>query len=242
MSGHQKRRSYLAIRDIPTNEEIYRNEVRCLPRLTLDEEQEIVNRAREGDKEAREQVITSCLTYVEFIAKRYERYLHHDDYLDLVGIGSLAVVENLERALLNDNPGGWLRSRGKYAIIHYCFTRANLIVRPDHKAQPVYTTSLDQPGYSNTLNDTKAPVMVADRPDYTYLYQALEQLPRHYQTVLISHYGLFDSQPESLYSLSRRMKENVKGSAAYLTEYRALRRLRQQLRKGGPGNLNALAR
>jgi DNA-directed RNA polymerase specialized sigma24 family protein len=232
----------LPTEDFLTSEQQYRSATRQLPRLSPEEEQEIIRRAKNGDAEAREQVITSCLTYVEFIAKRYERYLHHDDYLDLVGIGSLAVVENLERALLKDNPGGWLRSRAKYAIIHYCFTRANLIVRPDHKAQPVYTTSLDQPIYSNTLSDTKAPVMVADHPDYSCLYEALEQLPRHYQAVLISHYGLFDSQPESLYALSRRMKANVKGSAAYLTEYRALRLLRKYLRKGGPNHPNASAR
>ncbi len=213
-----------------------------MPRLTSEEEQNIINRAREGDAQAREQVIISCLAYVGFIAKRYERYLHHDDYLDLVGIGSLAVVENVERALVKDNPGGWLRSRGKYAIIHYCFTRANLIVRPDHKAQPVYTASLDEkPVLYNTLAD-KAQVVLRECPDYSYLYQALEQLPRHYQVVLISHYGLFDSQPESLYALSRRMKENVKGSAAYLTEYRALRLLRKYLTKGGSGYPNALAR
>jgi len=195
--------------------------------LSREEEAEIVRRAKEGDAEAREQVIINCLTYVEFIAKRYEPYLHHDDYLDLVSIGSLAVVENFSKALGKDNPSGWLRSRGKYAIIHYCFTHANLIVRPEHNSEPVYTTSLDQPYYSNTLAD-KAPV-VRECQDYTYLYEAVEGLPKPYQDVLIKHYGLYDTQPESLYALSRRTKENVKGSVAHLTEYRALRRLRKQL-------------
>ncbi len=218
----------MSAREVLTSEEHYRSLTRSLPRLSREEEAEIVRRAKKGDTEAREQVITNCLTYVEFIAKRYEPYLHHDDYLDLVSIGSLAVVENFSRALVKDNPSGWLRSRGKYAIIHYCFTRAHLIVRPDHNSEPVNTTSLDQPYYSNTLAD-KAPVVVRECPDYTSLYEALEQLPLHYQDVLIKHYGLYDSQPESLYVLSRRTKENVKGSVAYLTEYRALRRLRKQL-------------
>ncbi len=213
---------------ILTSEEQYRILTRNLPRLSREEEADIVQKARTGDIVAREQLITNCLTYIEFIAKRYEPYLHHDDYLDLVSIGSLAVVENFSRALVKDNPSGWLRSRGKYAIIHYCFTHANLITRPDHNSEPVYTTSLDQPYYSNTLAD-KAPVVVRECPDYTYLYEAVEQLPPHYQDVLIKHYGLYDSAPESLYALSRRTKENVKGSVAYLTEYRALRRLRKQL-------------
>ncbi len=161
----------MSAREVLTSEEHYRSLTRSLPRLSREEEAEIVRRAKEGDAEAREQVITNCLTYVEFIAKRYETYLHHDDYLDLVGIGSLAVVENLDRALGKNNPSGWLRSRGKYAIIHYCFTRANLIVRPDHNSQPVYTTSLDEKPYTyNTLAD-KAPAVVRECQD-SYLYEA----------------------------------------------------------------------
>lgn len=132
----------MSVGEVLTSEEHYRRLTRNLPRLSREEEAEIVRRAKKGDAEAREQVITNCLTYVEFIAKRYETYLHHDDYLDLVSIGSLAVVENFSRALVKDNPSGWSRSRGKYAIIHYCFTQANLIVRPDHNSKPVYTTSL----------------------------------------------------------------------------------------------------
>ena len=191
--------------EVLTSEEHYRSLTRNLPHLSREEEADIVQKARAGDKAAREQLITNCLTYVEFIAKRYKQYLWHDEYLDLIGIGSLAVVEHLDRALLKDNPSGWLRSRGKYAIIHYCFTHANLIVRPDHNSKPVYTTSLDQPCYYNTLADTKEPVVVAERSDYSYLYEAVERLPKPYQDVLIKHYGLYDTQPESLYALSRRM-------------------------------------
>ncbi len=232
----------MATQDILTNEELYRSEVRSLPRLTVEEEQEIVKRAREGDEDARIALMKSCLNYVGFIAKRYKQYLYHDEYLDLVGEGNLAVVENFDKALGKDNPCGYLRGIAKFTIIHYCFTRANLIVRPDHNAEPVYTTSLDTPVFYNTLADTKEPVVVAERPDFTYLYKAVEQLPKSYQEVLIKHYGLYDTQPESLYALSRRTKENVKGSVAYLTEYRALRRLRKHLRKGGTDHLKALAR
>ena len=161
----------MSVGEVLTSKEHYRSLTRSLPRLSREEEAEIVRRAKEEDAEAREQVITNCLTYIEFIAKRYEKYLHHDDYLDLVSIGSLAVVENFSRALVKDNPSGWLRSRGKYAIIHYCFTRANLIVRPDHSAEAVHTTSLDEKPYTyDTLAD-KAPVVVRECPDYTYLYE-----------------------------------------------------------------------
>lgn len=100
----------MSVGEVLTCEEHYRSLTRSLPRLSREEEAEIVRRAKEEDAEAREQVITNCLTYIEFIAKRYEPYLHHDDYLDLVSIGSLAVVENFSRALGKDNPSGSLRA------------------------------------------------------------------------------------------------------------------------------------
>jgi len=215
-----------------TSDYQYRCLTRNVPHLSREEEADIVQKARAGDKAAREQVITNCLTYIEFIAKRYERYLHHDDYLDLVSIGTLAVVENVNTALVKDNPSGWLRSRGKYAILNYCITRAGLITRPD-RSPPISTVSLDKPIFENkTLVDViKAEECPrnGERPDYTFLYQALEELPRAYREVISRHYGLYGYSPESLYELSRRMSKNVKGSIAYLTEYRALKRLRKHL-------------
>ena len=223
-----------------TSEEQYRSMTRNLPRLSREEETEIIKRATAGDLSARERLLTSCLNYIGFIANRYRQYLYHDEYLDLVGIGNLAVVEHLDQALASENPCGYLRSVAKYSMIHYCYTRAHLIVRPDH-GDPVLTTSLDTPFYANTLA-AKAPEEARECLDYSWLYEAVEQLPQRYQDVLIKHYGLYDRPPESLYELSRRMKANVKGSVAYLTEYRALRRLRKHLTKVGTDQHNALAR
>ncbi len=81
--------------------------------------------------------------------------------------------------------------------------------------------------YSNTLK--KEPVTPLEKPDYAWLYQAVEQLPRHFQDVLIKHYGLYNRPVESLYEMSRRMSKSAKGSMAYLIEYRALKLLRKQL-------------
>ncbi len=75
--------------------------------------------------------------------------------------------------------------------------------------------------------------MAREQPDYSYLYGALEQLPRHFQDVLIKHYGLYGRPVESLYQMSRQMSKSVKGSMAYLIEYRALKLLRELLTKGG---------
>jgi DNA-directed RNA polymerase specialized sigma24 family protein len=212
--------------ELLTGEEQYRSITKRLPRFTREQEAELVLRARTGDPVAREELITSCLNYVGFIANWYARYVYHDEYLDLVGIGNLVIVENLEKALAKDNPCGYLRKMVKAVVLNYCITHASLVTRPTY-SKPTYTNSLDTPVYANTL--TQEPVVVAESPDYSWLYQALERLPKAYREVLTRHYGLYNSPVESLYEMSRKMSRSVKGSVAYLTEYRALRLLRQIL-------------
>jgi len=236
MSGDLDRKVFVAPSDTLTSEELYRSEVRKLPTLTVEDEQELVRRARAGDAEARSDLITSCLNYVGFMAARYKHYVNHDDYLDLVGIGNLAVVEHLDRSLLRDNPCAYLRGVVKYTVLHYCFTHASLISRPQQTA-PVYTVSLDtarndlQPLSQRLAAQEYSPV--GKQPEYTFLYQALEQLPPQYREVVSCHFGLYGRQAESLYTLSRRMSTNVKGTIAYLMMYRALSRMRIILMKGG---------
>jgi len=103
----------LSTEDIPTSEELYRREVRCIPRLTVEKEWEIIRRALEGDKEARTALMKSCLNYVGYIAAWHARYVLHDDYLDLVGIGNAEVVERFDEALTKENPGAYLRGCAK---------------------------------------------------------------------------------------------------------------------------------
>jgi hypothetical protein len=217
----------VSAQDILTSEELYRSEVGCLHRLTKEEEREIVRRAREGDEEARTALMKSCLNYVGSIAAWHARYAHHDEYLDLVGIGNVAVVERFNASLKRENPGGYLRGCAKDAIIYYCFNRSTLIPTPWFARKRFSITSLDNPVYSNTLKHES--VTSQERPDYSWLYQAVEQLPQQFQDVLIKHYGLYNRPVESLYEMSRRMSNSAKGSMAYLIEYRALKRLRKQL-------------
>jgi RNA polymerase sigma factor (sigma-70 family) len=224
--------------EILTSTQQYRHELSLLPRLTPEQEREVADRARAGDEQACARVMENCLRYVAFIAARYKRYAHHDDYLDLVGIGNLAVVEHLEKALAMDNPCAYLFVTAKLAIINHCMTRASLITKsryahaPDH-----YTTSLDAPISQDSdvtmLDLLAAPEVEQERAerDYTHLYEALDSLPERYREVLTRHYGLYGRPAESLYEMSRELSANPgpKSCTAYLIEYRALARLRQQL-------------
>jgi DNA-directed RNA polymerase specialized sigma24 family protein len=222
----------LEIQEVLTNEEQYRGITKRLPQLTRQQELTVIERARTGDPAAREELIISCLNYVGGLANRYKQYLYHDEYLDLVGEGNLAVVTAYDTAILRENPCGYLRAVVKYTIIRYCATRASLIVRPEHTTEAIYMRSLDEKPYTYDTLGLHAPPVVSEPTDYTFLYQALAKLPRSYRDVLKKQFGLYDSTPVSLYALSRRKKKaDRKGTALYNTKYRALKRLRILLAK-----------
>lgn len=70
----------------------YRSEVLSLPRLSASEERDLEQRVRQGDREARKQLVEVGLRYVAGIAWRYLCYVPQDDYLELVSVGNTAVV------------------------------------------------------------------------------------------------------------------------------------------------------
>ena len=210
-----------------TSEELYRSETYRIRRLTHKEEQDLIARARMGDTDARTALLHSCLNYIGCIAARHARFVFHDEYLDLVGIGNVAIVERFEEALQKENPCGFLRGCAKYSIIYYCFNKSALVPAPWKARQRIKTTSLNTPMRENTVQ--KESGEVREPPDYSFLYDAIEKLPKHYQDVLICHYGLYNRPDESLYMLSKKLSQSEKGSVAYLTAYRAIKRLRNML-------------
>lgn len=221
---------------ILTNARQYHHELSLLPRLVPDEERELRNRARVGDEQARSSLVENCLRYVAYIAAHYKRYVHHDDYLDLVGVGNLAVVEYAEKALVMDSPCAYLFTVARYTIIDYCMTHASLITKSrDSDAPDPFVGSLDAPisqdGHTTLIELLVAPKAEQERVDrdYAWLYKALNTLSEKHRKVLIRHYGLNGSQTESLYKMSRAMSANPgpKSCSAYLIEYRALARLRR---------------
>jgi RNA polymerase nonessential primary-like sigma factor len=107
----------------------YRSEVSSLPRLTASEERDLEQRARQGDEQARKQLIESSLQYVTRIAWRYVCYVRQDDYPDLVSVGNMAIVEGIEKAMTAAKPGAYLRWLARSAIRRYCFARSPLVTR-----------------------------------------------------------------------------------------------------------------
>jgi len=71
--------------------EIYLQEIRSIPRLSLEEEILLFQKAKEGDKEAEWEIIRAHLRFVVFIAKKWAFALHCS-LQDLIQVGNMAMM------------------------------------------------------------------------------------------------------------------------------------------------------
>ena len=217
-----------------TSVEQYRSEVLRLPRLTRSEEEELVCRARLGDRQAKEELLQSCLRYVASVAYRYVCYLQHDDYLDLVSVGNVAIVECFEKALTVENPVAYLHGVAKIAVKAYCFKHSGLITH--QCGQPfMQVDSLDAPiGNSQgcLANRLTAPEQEPQREpaDFAKLYRAISALTPKQRYVILRYFGLDGDAPEPLAAISRRLSTtNPKVTIARNRYNMAIRSLRRKL-------------
>ncbi len=214
--------------------EQYRSEVSRLPRLTRSEEAELVQRARQGDREAKDELVQSCLRYVSLIASRYVCYVQHEEYLDLVSIGNLAVVECLEKALSVANPAAYLYGVARLAIRSYCYNHSQLITQVRGKPF-IWVDSLDAPigNSQQCLADRLcAPVPEPQKQpgDFTPLYQAISTLTPKQREVVLRHFGLDGESPESIVALSQRLSTSKPNGMLARNRYNlAIRSLRRKL-------------
>ena len=217
-----------------TSVEQYRSEMLRLPRLTRSEEAALVGRARCGDKQAKDELIQSCLRYVAFVANTYACYLQHDGYLDLVSVGNVAIVECVEKALTVDNPVAYLHGVAKIAVKAYCCKHAHLITQ--QRGKPfVWVDSLDAP--LRNRQTSYADFLVApeqtpqqEHADFTRLHQAINALTPRQRYVIVRYFGLDGDAPEPLAAISKRLSQtNPKVTIARNRYNLAIRSLRRKL-------------
>ncbi len=224
-------------------ERLYNLDVeRCAPDHPVDEQQRpLIDRARAGDRPAREQIILSCLKPVRREAYRVARF-HDMDAMDVLEVGNLALVEWVDRALSRPCPFGYLLTAAYRAMRTYCKQYGHSLIKTplatDGSALPaIAIDSLDcpiGPDQDITLAEVlsePAQVEQVER-DYTPLYQALEQLAPAQRHVLIRLYGLYDTLPQTVAELAAERGENSKQhrNAVMATESYAYARLRAALR------------
>ena len=195
---------------------LYSAEIARLPKLSYEEEVILIERARQGDSEAREALINNCLSHALHKARvvYFERRPQHDDLLDLVQQASVQIMENLDKALKKNNPVSYLRAIANYAISQYCTYHSDLIEKPEYpleilEKRKAYITveSLDAPVYhdgkSILVEHIEAPAMQSEldetsqRKRHTNLYKAFHQLSNRQQGILVRLYGLFGHPTET---------------------------------------------
>jgi RNA polymerase sigma factor (sigma-70 family) len=237
--------------ELLTNEEAYSKDVGEHPRLSDEEEERLVAQARLGNKQARETLILDALSYVMKVAHKYARICGAHgrwrvEYLDLVQVGNVTLVECMDKALAHACPAGYLRRAALGEIVKYCMKHGSPIASPSQRGGHILpmkeVESLDKPLGPGNEEDahTLADLLVATEPekrserDFSTLYQALAGLTEKQRYVVTHHYGL-DGAPQDLFTLSCEMRAQAgkpfKDSAneAYDVCERALNRLRDLL-------------
>lgn len=176
--------------------------------LPKDQERDLVEHARRGNAEARELIILACLAYVIRVASTYfrTRSIYHDEFLDLVSVGHLELVESLDLALTKQSCFPYLCACARFAIHRYCYEHSDLITRKQGTAQreTMSLQALQSEGF-----DLSAPEAVqTDESQVRYgpLYEAIATLNEKQQEVLIRHYGLFGLPEERLADLTASLK------------------------------------
>jgi RNA polymerase sigma factor (sigma-70 family) len=237
-----------------TSEQQYRKDVRFLQiaeevqQISKEEQQQIVERARKGDTQAQEAIILSLVPKCESLSRHYCRTYEwasaRIEYLDLVQVGNLAILQALPRALASDDPYPYLYKVARYEISRYCMRYASLITTPQphpfvNQGKPlphVMMESLNKPYDEENEERTweaclaeKAPVEETER-DYQPLYEAVEKLSPRVRETIKRHYGLGrEPEPLQVISQSFAQSDTKRACSARGYERRGLQKLRQRL-------------
>jgi DNA-directed RNA polymerase specialized sigma24 family protein len=213
------------IKQLPdlTANTLYHAEVAHLPKRSRAEVEALIERARQGDKEAREAFILSCLSHALGVAYfvYHERCPSHDDMLDLVQVASLRMVEKLDHALATSAPAAYLRGIARRVIMDYCTYHAELIQKPEYaravlekmNPHPATVVSLDTPSSDNgkcvrvDLMQAKEPEVEPDEKQqqkrWAVLHEEIRREPLPQQTALVRLYGLFGQPAEATGDIGR---------------------------------------
>jgi len=187
-----------------------------------------------GDERAKEALLQGCLRYVAYITSRYSCYLEHEEYLDLVSVGNLAIVERLDKALTVDNPVAYLYGVAKLAIRSYCYTHSQPMTQVKGKPY-AWVGSLDAPlcNGKGCLADglvAQEQTPKKEQSKFARLYAAINALTPKQRYVILRYYGLDGDAPESIASISRRLSPtNPKVTIARNRYNIAIRSLRRKL-------------
>jgi len=224
---------------------LYLNDLKDFPSdLPLAQKEALEQLARQGDAQAKRELIESALRYVTrvaaFHASAYGPFLRHDSYLDLIQEGNLALVTTFERAMQADSMSAYLRGTVKGVIRNYCLYKSGMFRLTNHAeelAKAPRCESLDAMIGDTELTYQDVVATLSDIEDeqdtpsssytalYTPLHQALASLTEKQREVVTRHYGFDGQEPESLYAISKRL--GIPANGAWNRLQLALKKLRR---------------
>ena len=80
---------------------LYLKEINKIPLLTREEEIELCEKAKKGDKAAKDKIIKANLRFVVRVAKKYQN--HGLDLTDLISEGNIGLMTAIEEQVKNDH-------------------------------------------------------------------------------------------------------------------------------------------
>ena len=175
-----------------------------LGRLSDEQKQTLAERARQGNQQARAEMIHCLLHAVECFAIKY--FLAHSwqsarlECAELIAVGNEALCASLDRALVKDHPYAYMLTVTYNTIRAYALTYRSLITIPSGTAAKGVvappTESLDAPlsvenitTLADLLAEPQQSYTPAEAGDETPLHQAIEDLPLPLRTVVSQLYG-----------------------------------------------------
>jgi RNA polymerase sigma factor (sigma-70 family) len=209
---------------------LYRAEVKRVPLIPRDEQPAVIEAARNDDETARHDLILTCLNWTmrRAHAMCQEYPPQHSDMMDLVGHANMKMVEALPCALRADDPVAYCMTVGAAAMRWYCLYNDPLIQRK--RDEPL---TYSHPG-TVSLEDNDEPVPECPEDtctDFKLVYEALGQLSKRHQTVLIAAYGLHDEARHRNEDIATMLNVDKGTVEKYL--WRAKKRLADKLKALG---------
>ena len=224
---------------ILTNQQQYRRDLARYPRLSAEEQRLLEERAREGDAQARERIVFECMHFVQRVASLYTRtYMRSDDYLDLIQVGNLSLLEHVDKTFDTGKNTAYLCAIARREMRYELAYRSSIIMFPMNAAVP-----REQPKFlsieelreadDETWRRVDEMISQMERPEVTStlygpLQEALATLTPGTREVVVRHHGI-DGITETIIDISRDLQINA--NAAYARYYKALQRLRARLKQ-----------
>lgn len=209
---------------------LYSAEAKRIPRLTRDEQKAVIEKARQGDADARDAVVMNCLNWTMMKAA----YIHavaspeHLDLMDLVGVGYVEIMEKVDRSLEKDDPVIYLLSSAAYEMKSHAGFKDDLISRPRASTEalkkrdpfPVRTVTLEEKMYEIS---SVAPTETS----YPSLHEAMNSLTPSCRRTIIESYGLNGQPAKTLQEIAK--ESNLKYSGVRDAHLRGRKQLAEKL-------------